>query len=287
MLSDIQERDIVDSPIPMPTRITTRGFPIVHELDVGNIAGELPLTASSTARPLKHSPRPKKSLFAHHYDQHSPEFFGIKPTDISPPVERDKVQPLIHQSEDTFVRPHPPPSHDTRHKATPTEGAQFASTSSEAWAGVLACPPLISGDGLMRAGVSVAVARQEVEKIHLENVERLASVTQEELIAERRRVEEVLGGDLVAFLKRRSEQKEKMDEDYRGELGEGEGKGVMEKTVEGGGGGDVVMEGEMREATGTVAPDGWLHMDVVEKEKMEWTTDIFPENTASSYNHYR
>ena len=25
---------------------------------------------------------------------------------------------------------------------------------------------------------------------------------------------------------------------------------------------------------GTVAPKGWLHMDVVEKEKLEWTCEV-------------
>ena len=32
---------------------------------------------------------------------------------------------------------------------------------------------------------------------------------------------------------------------------------------------------------GTVAPEGWLHMDVVEKEKLEWTSEA-PVDTATS-----
>ena len=31
---------------------------------------------------------------------------------------------------------------------------------------------------------------------------------------------------------------------------------------------------------GTVAPEGWLHMDVVEKEKLEWTCEV-PMDTSA------
>lgn len=141
----------------------------------------------------------------------------------------------------------------------------------------------------MTAGVSVEVARKEVGKIHQENVERLATATQEELLAERQRVEGLLGNDLVAFLTRRSQEKEERVEDCGSEV---ERENVVERPTEGGGveveggGGSDVMEGEEREATGTVAPHGWINMDVVEKEKMEWMTDVLPENTASFYQSF-
>lgn len=271
VLSAIRERRTGDSPVAMPTRIATRGFPTVHELDWKSVGG-----ASSL--------KPKKSLFACHYDNHTPEFFGMTSSSQTPPVEeRDKIQPFILQPS---TKPHPPPLHDPQHKATPTERDQFASTASEAWSSLLRPPSLVSGEGLVRAGVSVEVARQEVGKIHQENMERLATVTQEELLAERQRVEGVLGNDLVAFLRKRSRRKEERVEER-----EVEREDVAERSMEGGGvemeggEGNGVMEEEEREATGTVAPHGWLHMDVVEKEKMEWMTDVLPENTASSHCH--
>ena len=269
MLSAIQERSTGDTPIAMPTRIATRGFPTVHELDRRTVSGPPSL-------------KPKKSLFACHYDSHTPEFFGITPASHTPPVERDKVQPFITEPS---TKPHPPP---LQHKATPTERHQFASTASEAWSSLLRPSSLISGEGLITAGVSVEVARKEVGKIHQENVERLATATQEELLAERQRVEGLLGNDLVAFLRSRSQEKEGRVEDCGSEV---ERENVVERPTEGGGveveggGGSDVMEGEEREATGTVAPHGWLNMDVVEKEKMEWMTDVLPENTASFYHH--
>ena len=160
----------------------------------------------------------------------------------------------------------------------------------------------------MRTGVSVDTAREEVEKIHSENVERLAAATEEELLLEKERVEQVLGAHLVAFLKRKTEQKmegpgalveggggEVEMEMERGESGDGvtEGGGEeveMERGESGdgvikGSGGEMKMESDSveREATGTVVPPGWLHMDEVEKEKMEWMVDVLPETKASFY----
>lgn len=106
---------------------------------------------------------------------------------------------------------------------------------------------------MMGAGVSKEIAREEVDKIHSENIELLEKTSEKDLMAERKRVEQVLGPELVAFLKRRTRGShvEKMDE-------EGE-RDVIE-----------------RERTGVVAPEGWLNMEEVEKDKMEWMTDVQP-----------
>ena len=271
MLSEVRDRDVVNIPVTMPTVIAKHGFPTVHELD----------WKSTSTSPHPHTSHPvtqsqKKSLFARHFDSQSPEHFGfeLKPTNQMLSVERDKIKPF-----GILTTPQQPVATPTQYEATPTsdEGARFSSTASAAWAGLLSSahddikPTLISGEGLVAAGVSRETAREEVGKIHTENVERLLAASREELLAERERVEHVLGAGLVAFLRERGTQQRKE------ESGREEGAG------EGGGGGQVEMEAEEkgRDETGTVAPPGWLHMDEVEREKMEWMTDVLPENEVS------
>ena len=301
----------------MPTRITKHGFPTVHKLDWKTVTG-----APSHPHTITHShpPNKKKSLFAQHYDNHSPELFGFefKPTNETTPTDRDKVQPFS-------LTVHTPPPTDVRCEATPTtsEGVQFASTASQAWTHLLTSPPitpspvppslstpsLISGEGLVSMGVSEESAREEVSKIHSENVQRLVSASREELLAERERVEQTLGAELVAFLKRRTGQRKMVTEGggggevgmgrggcvREGRVGEGDGEVEMggDEGVRRGSGGDVEMGGSEdvtggsgrevgRGDTGAVVPSGWLHMDTVEKEKMEWMSDILPETQVRS-----
>jgi hypothetical protein len=249
VLSDIQDRDVVERLVTMPTWMTSRGFPAVQSLD------------SNLPSPAATNTGKKKSLFALQCDSHSPEFFGFKPTNQTQPFGRDKVQPFDMNTEPS--REAPP---------TTNESTQFASTASQAWTGLLgsdsapcpafSSPSLISGEGLVRSEVNWETAAEEVKKIHLENVERLREVSEAELRAERQRVERALGPELVAFLKTRSTRRE------RGEGVKERGEGM--ETEEGSRG-----EGERGE-TGVVATATWVHMDQVQRDKMEWMTDVLP-----------
>ena len=257
VLSDIQDRDVVERLVTMPTWMTSRGFPAVQSLD-----SNLPSPAATGK---------KKSLFALQCDSHSPEFFGFKPTNQTQPFGRDKVQPFDMNTEPS--REAPP---------TTNESTQFASTASQAWTSLLgsdsapcpafSSPSLISGEGLVRSEVNWETAAEEVKKIHLENVERLREVSEAELRAERQRVERALGPELVAFLKTRSTRRE------RGEGVKERGEGM--ETEEGSRG-----EGERGE-TGVVATATWVHMDQVQRDKMEWMTDVLPTDLKVCMTYY-
>ena len=233
----------------MPTWMTSRGFPSVQSLD------------SDSPSPAATHTGKKKSLFALQCDSHSPEFFGFKfkPTNQTQPFGRDKVQPF-----DMSTEPEAPP--------TTNESTQFASTASHAWTGLLgsdsapcptfSSPSLISGEGLVGSEVNCETAAEEVKKIHVENVERLREVSEAELRAERQRVERALGPELVAFLKTRS---------MRRERGEGVGEGMETGEGEEGGRGE-----EERGEAGVLATATWVHMDQVQRDRMEWMTDVLP-----------
>ena len=245
IVSDIQDRSVVDRLVTMPTWMTSRGFPSVQRLDS--------VSPTHTGK--------KKSLFAQQCDSHSPNFFGVdfKPTNQMQPFDRDRVQPF---NSEPFGEAPP-----TSNKST-----QFASTASQAWTGLLdsgpchafSSPSLISGEGLMGSEVNREAAAEDVEKIHLENVQRLGEVSETELRAEKLRIEQTLGPELIAFLKMRSRGREEGGED------EGRGRrGIEEEGMETG---EKGGRGEM----GVVAPAAWVHMDEVERDKMEWMADILP-----------
>lgn len=52
---------------------------------------------------------------------------------------------------------------------------------------------LISGEGLTSVGVSLEAAKNELTTIHQENVDRLLSLPEEEVLKEQQRVEQLLG----------------------------------------------------------------------------------------------
>ena len=114
----------------------------------------------------------------------------------------------------------------------------------------------------MGSEVNCETAAEEVKKIHVENVERLREVSEAELRAERQRVERALGPELVAFLKTRS---------MRRERGEGVGEGMETGEGEEGGRGE-----EERGEAGVLATATWVHMDQVQRDRMEWMTDVLP-----------
>ena len=232
--------------------MTSRGFPSVQRLEWGD---------PKTSSPATQTDR-KKSLFAQQCDSHSPEFFGFefKSTNQMNPFQRDRVQPFDMNSEPSSEAP-----------PTSDESTKFSSTASQTWSNLLdsgpapshafSPPSLISGEGLVGSEVNREAAAEEVKKIHSENIQRLREASEDDLRAERKRVEQVLGPDLVAFLKergRRRERGENVTERGAMEVGEGRERGGEE------------------EETGVVAPAAWVNMDKVEKEKMEWMTDVLP-----------
>ena len=52
---------------------------------------------------------------------------------------------------------------------------------------------LISGEGLVSVGVSSSAAREEVTRIHRENVERLSGFSEGEILKEKERIQQTLG----------------------------------------------------------------------------------------------
>lgn len=70
--------------------------------------------------------------------------------------------------------------------------AQFASEASHAWEQFLQSG-LVTGEGLVSVGVSREGAREEVAKIHHENVERLSALSEGEILEEQERIKQVLG----------------------------------------------------------------------------------------------
>lgn len=278
ILEDIRDNDVIDRPVTMPTRVTKRGFPSVHELDWKK---QSPHKDTHTHSQKK---KKKKSLFAQQFDTHSIEYFGFefKPTNQTTACERDKVEPFMTSST----------SLDTEYKATPTLSSEEGMTeyASKAWTNLLdstssddhtpSSSSLISGEGLVRTGLSVTMAEEEIKKIHCENVERLSAVTCEELQAEKERVEQKLGPELVEFLKKRKRMVAQRKEEGEGEVESCVGE--IGEEVEKGGGGEKDKCVERCEETGMVVPPNWLHMDEIEKEKTEWMTDVLPDNTQVS-----
>lgn len=274
----------------MPTRPARHGFPTVHELvDVTATGQPLQIAGPSTAPTSgwdgrEVGRRGGASLFAQQFDSHSPEFFGIESEQLflSPgSVTQDRVEPVAvmtvskpggreaHQRELESVGTQPvsvgASSADglseslVTHK-DPSAREEFASEASRVWDRFVASQ-LISGEGLVKVGVAEDVAREEVMKIHRENVERLSGVSEQELLQERERVEQVLGPSLVAFL--RARRRKEVEDPV----------GVLQQMATTGG---ERREGEQMDDSKGSSQDGpgWLHMNTVEREKMEWMMDV-------------
>lgn len=144
------------------------------------------------------------------------------------------------------------------------------------------CRVLITGEGL-----GSLESEQEALAIHKENLQKLHSMTQEEILQEQRRLLVQLDPTLVAFLKSRrgvdeghesrtkpgdpepgSESQHGAKETLEDFSVEGSGVEVSVKTEE-----DKRME--IAEVDLPIKPQKeWIHMDSVELEKLEWTKDL-------------
>lgn len=73
-------------PVAMPTRMTKKGFPIVHQLDFGSMPGQVvqpDLSPSQLRGGMAESSKKKKSLFARQLERHGLEYFGIEVNELT------------------------------------------------------------------------------------------------------------------------------------------------------------------------------------------------------------
>ncbi len=298
ILSEIREHPIPSvSTVSMPTKVTKYGFPVVHELER--------MTATEQLPPLQASPGAgKMSLFARQFDSHTPDYFGLDQQQLSAPppscVARDRVEPFAlgmstaHElgADDKDQRGGEEGGDDKANSSrsvseldsdissaigpggqpvTAPSGREssvreeFSSEASRTWDRFVSSQ-LISGAGLVKVGVSPEAAHGEVGKIHRENVERLSGMLEKEILQERERIEQALGPSLVSFMRAR-----------RGREG-GAGGEVPAMVAHGG---EEGREKELAMEEGEPPPSGWLHMGTVEREKMEWMTDVPTHGQAS------
>ncbi|MEE6492554.1 hypothetical protein FKM82_016601 [Ascaphus truei] len=135
-------------------------------------------------------------------------------------------------------------------------------------------PRLITGEGLRSS-----VGQEEVRRIHEENVEKLKALSQEEIMQERDRVISQLDPTLVAFLKSQRERKHSQ-EDSSTNNPPGEARAVRLDSP--GSSSEENASGRVPGEEAAVSVDDlpvkpqkeWVHMDVVEFEKLEWTKDL-------------
>ncbi|XP_068802040.1 RNA polymerase II-associated protein 1 isoform X4 [Struthio camelus] len=146
-------------------------------------------------------------------------------------------------------------------------------------------PYIITGEGLGNEK-----SEQEAQAIHKENLEKLQSMSQEEILQERERLLAQLDSSLVAFLKSRRDgdegQKKELKKERDGpeesletvpQHGVGASPSIqgsdMEESV-------TKEENEKVESTEGDLPvkpkKEWIHMDNVEFEKLEWMRDLPP-----------
>ncbi|NXX77856.1 RPAP1 protein, partial [Urocolius indicus] len=146
-------------------------------------------------------------------------------------------------------------------------------------------PRLITGEGL-----GSQKGEQEAEAIHRENLEKLQSMSEEEILQERERLLSQLDSSLVAFLKSRHggdegqkkafKMEQNRPEEFVGSLpavqqGAGSSLSTQESDLE-----EPVRKEENRKVEITdddlpVKPKKeWIHMDNMEFEKLEWIKDL-------------
>ena len=84
ILYTLQEREgFSASSVAMPTRMTKKGFPTVHQLDFSSLTTP-PASSTQTdtsqlkGRGMAKPPKKKKSLFAQQLESHGLEYFGIE-----------------------------------------------------------------------------------------------------------------------------------------------------------------------------------------------------------------
>uniref|UniRef100_A0A8D2KXG8 RNA polymerase II associated protein 1 n=1 Tax=Varanus komodoensis TaxID=61221 RepID=A0A8D2KXG8_VARKO len=158
------------------------------------------------------------------------------------------------------------------------------------WINISQCSLIVTGEGL--GGLA---GKQEALNIHKENVEKLQSMTEEQILEEQKRLLAQLDPGVVAFLKSRhgatsttSEEEEKMEKEIPRKLVHLEAGPLAQHEVE-----ETLKEPFVHEPNAEEESDiedfkkteansdlpvkpqkEWLHMDSVEFEKLEWMKDL-------------
>ena len=134
-------------------------------------------------RPVKRKKKKTKSLFAQQFGDKDLSFFGIEsvPTShaSSDPLTicRDYVDPVSIGGDVVVVGEGQEPSHDVEREGTPE-------------AGIEGSPEAGLGEGLGdRAG---ELTQADMEKIHRENLDKLASLSVDQILEEKQRIEKTL-----------------------------------------------------------------------------------------------
>ncbi|XP_048259249.1 RNA polymerase II-associated protein 1-like [Haliotis rufescens] len=125
------------------------------------------------------------------------------------------------------------------------------------------------------SGLSATLGTSEARKIHEENLDKISTMTQEEIDEERKKLMEMMDPKLLAFLtskkKVKSEIKE-METETNLRENVASGKKISKKK----GHSDPVLP---------VQPDPtWVHMEKVEYDKLEWMRDLPPPKTGDAKN---
>lgn len=147
---------------------------------------------------------------------------------------------------------------------------------------------LISGEGLTSMGESGETVRSDIGKIHQENVVRLAALSKAEVLEEKEQIEKALGklgrsllvGCEFCCLYHRTRSSGIHKEDRTTTANQSRytfaGKCMIDTLVSSGPAMEGVPPVTGSPAASVMPPDGWLHMDVIEKDKLEWMTDMPP-----------
>ncbi|NXS53434.1 RPAP1 protein, partial [Brachypteracias leptosomus] len=162
---------------------------------------------------------------------------------------------------------------------TPLPSSRAGDSLASQW------PRLITGEGL-----GSQKSEQEAQAIHRENLEKLQSMSEEEILQEQEKLLAQLDSGLVAFLKSRGGGKEgqkkelKMDQTRPEEFveslpvaphGVGSSLPMQESHLEESVKKEENRNGKITDADLPVKPKKeWIHMDSVELEKLEWMKDL-------------
>lgn len=167
-----------------PPRYTRGGFPSVQALEPTGVAMESSKSGIESV---------KKSLFSQQFEAHGPSYFGVEPGG------REQEPVTEGEAEED---PNEKASIGERSVSLPCCGqllsiatmyAVLSSLMQNVSIFRLDFSSLISGVGLVSVGVSLEAAKDEVIKIHEENVERLSSLSEEEIKKERERIQQQIG----------------------------------------------------------------------------------------------
>nr|XP_006816565.1 PREDICTED: RNA polymerase II-associated protein 1-like [Saccoglossus kowalevskii] len=248
VLSDIIERDIRDVPVYLP-RAMNQAFPSAFH------------RGKQDDKRLKDVPEKKRpSLFAQHFSRTKPSEFGM--ISEMKQVEVPNVTSKIHSKTIDNVRniAKNPESNESGQE----EKMEVEENAVGQMASLPVTPLVITGEGLDQVESS-----KEAIKIHKENLTKLSEMPEAEILAEQKQLKSMLDPNIVAFLaskKQKTTSSPSMDTSN------------AETTAKIPHGNEQVVEQTMSSPKSGTSPitsrKGWVHMDTVEKEKLEWMQEV-------------